>query len=189
MIIGITGKARAGKDEAAKYLMGAHGFIRMAFADALKAACREIFGLTDAQLHGDDKDRADLFWGDTPRNILQKVGTECLRRGYRPDVWIKALERKVANLPKKLVRGGGACGYAAPDVVVSDVRFPNEADAIREWGGKVVRIMRPGGSRIFTAQHASEVSMDDYQADHVILNDRSLSDLHGRIENMLEALR
>lgn len=179
MIIGLGFKARTGKGEVASWLVKRHGFIEVAFADALKRACVEIFDLTESQVYGDWKDRVDPFWNDTPRNILQKVGTECLRRGYRDDVWIKALERGVRD-PEAV----------DADWVVSDCRFSNEVEAIREWGGKLVRIDRPGGERIATGQHASEIALENWGPwDYAIANTGTLDDLHTKVDIMLGVWR
>lgn len=182
MIIGLGYKARTGKGEVASWLVRRHGFIEAAFADALKHACREIFGLTESQLYGDQKDRLDPFWDDTPRNILQKVGTECLRRGYRDDVWIKALEREL--------RDPASPETVDVDWVVSDVRFPNEAEAIHRWGGRLVKIERPDAPSIATGQHASEIALEKWGGwDYRILNTGTLGDLHKEVDIMLETLR
>jgi len=180
MIIGVGYRARAGKDAIADHLVEHHGFIRAAFADALKQACAEIFGLNKAQLYGKMKEEVDPFWNDTPRNILQKVGTECLRRGYRDDVWVKALERRVVDHPT---------AYRV-NWIISDVRFPNEANAVKRWGGVVWRVDRPDLPQIATSGHASETSMQDFKGwDHVILNDGTITDLHLRVEAALDSVR
>lgn len=177
MIIGLSGKARVGKGEVACRLVSGHGFIEVAFADALKKACRDIFGLTWGQLYGADKDLTDSFWEDTPRNILQKVGTECLRRGYRDDVWVKALERDVQANPHV-------------DFVVSDCRFANELEAVKSWGGKLVRIERPDAPRITTPEHASETSLDNWRGwDYTLVNDGTLDVLRSRVDLMLGDFR
>ena len=177
MIIGLGFQARVGKGCVAEWLTDKHGFVEVAFADALKAACRTIFGLTHSQLYGDDKDRKDAFWDDTPRNILQLVGTECLRRGYRDDVWVKALQRGIEAHPDR-------------DYVVSDVRFPNEGQAIKGWGGKLIRIERPDAPRIATAAHASETAMQTWAGwDCTLVNDGTLDALHSRIDLLLKDLR
>lgn len=182
MIIGLGFKARTGKGEVASWLVRRHGFIEVAFADALKRACVEIFGLTESQVYGDQKDRPDPFWNDTPRNILQKVGTECLRRGYRDDVWIKALEREI--------RDPASPETVDADWVVSDCRFPNECEAIREWGGKLVRIERPDAPSIATGQHASETALERWCGwDYQLINNLTLDDLHAKVDIMLEVLR
>ena len=177
MIVGLSGKARSGKGAVASRLTGMHGFVEAAFADKLKSCCKAIFRLTDNQLYGDAKDIEDSFWEDTPRNILQKVGTECLRMGYRGDVWIKALEREI---------------HANPGVnfVVSDCRFPNELEAIKAWGGKLVRIERPGGPQIETGQHASEVASDAWTAwDYAIVNGSTLPVLYQSVDTMMSVMR
>ncbi len=162
MIIGLCGPARSGKDEAARPLI-ARGFRRIAFADPLKRGCREMFGLTDQQLWGADKDAVDEFWGCTPRHILQQVGTECMRQGFRDDIWIKAFERQI--------RGGG-------DWVVTDVRFPNEGLAIQMLGGVVWSIDRPDGPTIKTTAHTSETSISRVKHDAVLRNHGTIEDLH-----------
>jgi hypothetical protein len=177
MLVGLGYQARVGKGCVAEWLVKRHGFVEVAFADALKAACRIIFGLTHAQLYGEDKDREDAFWRDTPRNILQLVGTECLRRGYRDDVWVKALQRGIEANPGR-------------DYVVSDMRFQNEAAAIETWGGKLVRIMRPDAPQIATGNHASELALAGWgDWDYTLCNDGTLDELHAKVDIMLEGFR
>lgn len=161
MIIGLTGKSGSGKDAAASYLVRKHGFQRLAFADALKIAARAIFTLSDAQLWGAEKDIVDPYWGITPGQIMQRLGTECLRQGFADDVWIKALMRKVEP---------------GQDYVITDVRFPNEAATVRAWGGKVYRIVRPGHVSA-RAPHMSEVALD---------GDKEVMELsnHGTLEEL-----
>ena len=177
MIIGLGYRARSGKSEVGSYLWKHFGFTRVAFADKLKHACMEIFGLTREQVYGDQKEVADLFWKDTPRNILQKVGTECLRRGYQDDVWIRALERSLQQ-------------SGDPNVAVEDIRFPNEAEAVKRWGGSVVKVVRPNAPGIATAQHASETSMADWGGwDYELDNSSDLPQLYANIEVMMKQLR
>jgi hypothetical protein len=177
MIVGLGFQARVGKGEVAARLCLKHGFTEVAFADALKEACRVIFGLTKSQLYGDDKDRPDAFWNDTPRNILQLVGTECLRRGYRDDVWVKAVERIMRE-------------HEGQDFVISDCRFPNEAEAIRSWGGKLVKIVRVGAPIIATSGHASESALATWDAwDYTLFNNGTLEDLATKVDWMVDGLR
>ena len=172
MIIGFNGPARAGKDTAARTLIYRYGFRRLAFADALKQAAKIIFGLTDAQVYGDDlKEVADPFWGASPRDIMQRLGTECLRQGYADDVWIKALFRQVE--PHE-------------NYVITDVRFPNEADEVKRWGGRVIRIERPGALGE-TMVHASETAMRGYDFDGVIVNDGTPEELARKVTSLVES--
>ena len=160
-IIGLAGKARSGKNTVAQHLARRFGYQEIAFADPLKAAAGEIFGLNDAQLYGADKERVDAFWGETPRAILQKLGTDCLRNGYASDVWVRALQRRISFVPEE-VRS-----------VVTDVRFPNEAVALRAWGGEIWQLVRleGPGAQGGVEGHISENAMDDYpQLFHVTIS-------------------
>jgi hypothetical protein len=100
----------------------------VAFADSLKLACKVIFGFTTEQLHGSQasKEAIDPYWGKSPRWIMQRVGTEAMRKNVLDDVWVRALERQLT----------------AGRFAVADVRFPNEADMIRRLGGEVWLVQR-----------------------------------------------
>jgi hypothetical protein len=177
MIIGLGYKARSGKDTVASYLCCDHGFTSVAFAGNLKEAARVIFGLSQDQLYGHLKDVLDPYWNDTPRNILQRLGTECLRNGYRKDVWVMSLGRKILAEPNR-------------NWVVSDVRFFNEAESIRQWGGYLVQVSRANAPVIETAQHQSEIEMDKYDGWHYHLkNDGSLEDLDKSVETMIGTMK
>lgn len=178
LLVGLGYKARSGKDTVASHLVNHHGFQKIAFADALKDAARCIFSLTQEQMYGDDKERLDPFWQDTPRNILQKLGTECLRRGYRDDVWIKAAFRKMQQV------GGDRW-------VITDVRFPNEAYAVMKAGGYLVRVDRDEALRaqIGTTSHASETALDVFvRWDDVIQNNGTLNQLRYSVDSMMRGL-
>jgi hypothetical protein len=175
IIIGLGFKARNGKGVTAAYLRSKYGFRHGAFADKLKEAAAKIFGLSYDQCYGDLKEVVDPFWNDTPRNILQKMGTECMRNGYRQDIWVKALERTI-------LEGNTTSNKWA----IEDVRFPEEAKAIKQWGGLLVRIDRPGAPRIATAQHASETAMESWdQWDYVLDNSGDLPQLYRNIDQMM----
>jgi len=179
MLIGLGYKARSGKDTVADILVRDHYFKKVAFAGALKEACEDVFQLTPEQLHGDAKEKVDPFWKVTPREILQHVGTECFRKGYGEDIWVRALYRRIeSTLELKL------------NTVVTDVRFPNEAQAIHEWGGLLVRVDRMEAKASGGIQnHASEVSMDFWKAWDVVLNnDRTLDDLEKAVHGLMAGI-
>ena len=180
MIIALGYMARTGKDTVADYLVSRHGFAKIAFADALKDGVQAIFGLTNEQLYGGDKEKIDEFWEDTPRNILQKVGTECMRRGYRDDIWVKCVEGVIQANPSF-------------DWVISDCRFLNETNAVKKWGSKVVQVVRSiedGRLEIATSTHASETTMRDYEGwDDIIVNCGTLGDLYRRVDSLVEDFR
>ncbi|CAB4132997.1 hypothetical protein UFOVP257_30 [uncultured Caudovirales phage] len=141
MIIGISGFIGSGKDTAANYLVGWHGFRRDSFAGALKDAVATVFGWDRELLEGltpesrQWRDQVDTWWAKrlnmpnlTPRWILQYWGTEVCRGGFHDDIWIAALENRLRS------RSG--------DTVITDVRFPNEIKTIRNAGGIVIWIKR-----------------------------------------------
>lgn len=166
-IIAFSGYARSGKDEAAGALMSL-GFSRIAFADKLREFTYAInptvwskdFISNDTlrniiDFYGWDKYK-DSQWGDDIRRILQRVGTEGGRQVIGENVWVDATLNNLKD------------GKYA----IADVRFPNEADAVRKMGGYVVRIIRP---EIGPANnHASETALDKYHFDDVIHNDGTL---------------
>jgi hypothetical protein len=178
MILGLGFRARSGKDCTGEYLQKHFGFTQAAFADKLKKAAMLIFELSYEQVYGDRKEIIDPRWNDTPRNILQKMGTECMRNGYAKDIWVRALEMRI--------RKEGITN----DWCVTDVRFIEEADAIKKWGGFVVLVNRPNLPQIATAQHASETSMADWGGwDYELDNSGDLPQLYANIELMMQKFR
>jgi hypothetical protein len=187
LVIGITGRKRSGKDTIGKYLIENYGFIRIAYADALKEACKHIFGFSDEQVYGDDlKEVVDEYWGHSPREILQKVGTELFReqlpilcKNISNDVWIRSVERKIQNLHKK--------GHTK--FVITDVRFPNELEFLSKINGKSWKVVRPSLSKDSTAYvHASESMIDDFNCDREFFNDSTVDVLYSHIDMEMDKL-
>jgi hypothetical protein len=169
-LIGLAGHAGSGKDEAAKALFPL-GYERVAFADAVRRAALAI----DPVIVGTSCNNLRLSefvalvgWQEAKREaevrrLLQVIGTEAGRDIHGRDCWIKATDRDVANF-RLMGRG----------VVITDVRFSNEARYIQKQGGKVYLIQRPGvGPR---NEHASEKL--GFDVDGVIVNDGSIDELH-----------
>jgi len=141
MIIGICGFIGSGKDTIADYLVNLHHFRRESFASTLKDAVSQVFGWDRTMLEGRTKqarewrEQVDPWWAErlhmptlTPRWILQYWGTEVCRAGFHDDIWIASLENKLR--------------HSQDDVVISDCRFPNEIKAIKNAGGRVIRVTR-----------------------------------------------
>lgn len=108
------------------------------------------------------------------RQLLQKLGTEAMREGLHTNVWVNALMADYR--PIKLSQDNPSYW------LVTDTRFPNEAEAIEERGGILLRIERPGTS---TGDHPSETALDDYKFTHVIVNDGDLNDLINKVREFL----
>lgn len=184
MIIGLVGYIGAGKGTVRDILVRNHGYHGFAFADALKDAVATIFTWPRGLLEGDSnasrafRERVDVWWSNklgyevTPRLILQKMGTEACRHGIADNIWIAALEKRIA-------------GYE--DVVISDCRFPNEIDFIRSAGGIIVRVKRgddPTPEEL-SKLHISETAWNSYEPDYVIHNEGSLDDLKDHVKSYL----
>lgn len=167
-LIGITGKARSGKDTLAKLLWNHHDYVRIAFADPLKCAAQTIFGLTEDQTWNDElKEVVIPRWKLTPRQIFQRLGTESVRDVFGPHVWT---ERWLLSYEQVM---------NTDNVVIPDVRFENEAKMIRELGGIIIEVRRGDGLAGAEGAHASEAG--GIEADYVIDN-------NGTLETLLEDL-
>lgn len=182
LLIGLSGKAGSGKSTAAAYLCDCYGYHEFAFAGALKEVAGLVFGFTTEQLHGDLKEAVDERWGVTPRWCLQWLGTEVLKAKW-PDIWVRALRREIMDFL-------GTNGERR--IVVSDVRFADEAAALKRMGAKLWRLERPGfirpagGDACPTAAHSSETALDDYRRwDAVIENNGNLAELCQQLDTLL----
>lgn len=190
-LVGLMGKKRAGKDTFAARLVEAHGYTRVAFADPLKEAALGLDPLVKIEV-----DEAGLFrdadgylgylapmtsrLGDfTPRlsEVVEALGWEKAKevrevrrtlqnygvaiRGIEPDFWLDVALRRAEATPGP--------------VVITDVRFPNEAEGILGRGGVLVRISRP--STETPDPHPSETALDDFPANYEVVNESTLDDL------------
>ncbi len=188
MIIGITGKKRSGKDTIADYLFDNYSFIKMAIADPMKEACRHIFLMSKDQLWGDKKDVIDERYNTTPRKILQTIGLEL----FQHDIYnyIEELDEKIPRKTlwinrfrleyEEKLKERGAC----LKVVISDVRFTHEANAIKKLGGYILRVLRPGLNQ--DDDHVSEREMDNFKTDGEINNIGDFKLLYQQIDQFLK---
>ena len=123
----------------------------------------------------------------TVRDFLQKLGTDGLRDGLHENVWVNALmsdyipdDVQWADGPL----GGYEPGTEFPNWIITDTRFPNEAEAIRKKDGILIRVERPGVKPV--NNHPSEVSLDKYNFDHTIINNGSVEELAEKVKHILQ---
>lgn len=148
-LIALTGYARSGKNTVASIIREEANTLvnEIAFADPMKDFCREVFGFSEAQLYGNEREKPDARWTRpdgtplTARFALQTLGTEW-GRACDPNLWVKA----GINRARRLFDSGATL------VVFTDCRFLNEARAVSEAGGEVWRIRRD----VPQLSHASE---------------------------------
>ena len=173
---------------------------KMSFADKLKKVCVSLFDLDEKIIKGytepgytgpDPKDaptwiafsdfngmeikvRDALHAFDTSREylshreILQLMGTDILR-GWMPNIWINLLFKQIEKDKDKRLESKSKCLY-----VISDARFTNECQEIRNIGGYIIQVNRPGKA---SGGHSSEQGIDTSLVDYVINNDGDLQDL------------
>jgi hypothetical protein len=175
MIVGLSGYAQSGKDTVGAFLAMHHGFTRMAFADQLRNALLALNPLVTANIRVADV--VDAGWEPAKarypevRNLLQRLGTEVGRNLFGDFFWVDQLLQRV---------------YEYPNVVITDVRFPNEANAIQSLGGYVWRINRPDRPPINS--HVSETALDDWgKFDAEIGNSGTFADLEKKVNQILRA--
>lgn len=171
-LIGVTGAARAGKDTIAAYLVEKYNFDRYSFASPIKTACNFIFGWDSRHSDGSLKEIVDLVWGISPRFAYQTLGTQWGRDIIRDDIWIVAAKEFI----KKTDR-----------VVISDVRFDNEAEMILNSGGVLVSVIRNSDSMIELSSHRSEsgLSLHLMENAYVINNTGSFVDLYKQLDMLM----
>lgn len=168
MIIGLSGYARSGKDTVAELLCLNYQFKRISFALPIRDAIYTLNPYLEGKIRVSDEVE-DYGWDVAKSNpelrrLLQVFGTEVGRNLFGENFWIDQAFKRADEYER---------------VVFSDVRFPNEADAIKEQGGKIWRINRRSHSAVNS--HASEHAMDNYLFDHAIYNNGSLDDLSNEV--------
>lgn len=177
MIIGICGPAGAGKTTVADMLCADGLGVTIPLADPLYKAISAMFGIPEAHLVDRGKKEQTIDWiGTSPRRLLQTLGTEWGRSVIGEDIWATiCLRRAAANLKAGFRR-----------VVVPDVRFDNEAKAIREAGGIIIYVRRPDGCVSGDAmRHASEAGVSASLIDRAIVNSGSMDDLHQAVKTTM----
>lgn len=177
ILIGFAGRKRSGKTTAAELLMQGHGFIGISFAQPMRVFVAEILGMNPEQLEAAKEEPIAWLDGATPRHMLQTLGTEWGRQLVHPELWVRVCMRAADHARQN--------GYA---VVLSDVRFPNEAEALRERGGHVIEIERPDLPAP-TDGHASETPLPRDLIDYTVVNDGDRAQLYSRLVDTLKAAR
>lgn len=164
-LIGLTGRAGSGKDTFAGFLNKHINFEPYSFAGPLKDACCLLFGWTRHQIDHDRefKEAVDPRWGFSPRRAMQLMGTEYGRQLLREDLWVHMAQVRLDETRKA-------------GLLITDVRFENEATWIRANGGLVVHIFRADLPTV--EGHASESGVEYQAHDAVIRNNGSFDDLN-----------
>jgi len=172
VIIGVCGHKQHGKDTIANYftLYRSH-YIQLAFADPLKDAIKVLFDVSDEQLYNPkEKEVVDPRWNVTPRQMMQKLGT-FIRNDFSEDFFVNHLAMRCFGISR---------------ICVSDVRRQNEANFIKERGGIIIKVFRPGMEDSDT--HESETDIENIKEDYFVRNDGSIASLYSKLDHIMKDL-
>ena len=129
----------------------------------------------------------------TPRLLLQILGTEAGREIIHPNIWVNALFADYKFIEVLPNTDTGLANYNPkynfPNWIITDVRFPNEADAIKERGGILIRLTRTTPVAEEVAKHESETALDNYDKfDYIIDNSGTEEELYTQIDKLAQEL-
>lgn len=162
MIIGLNGYAKSGKDEVAQHIKFLNqSFQIKKFSGKLKYIAAMLTGIDPERFEDQGfKSRTIPGWDMTAREMLQRLGTEAIRDNLHEKAWVNALF---------------ADHHQHAKWVITDCRFPNEAQEIKDYGGIIVRVNRTGFGPVNS--HPSETALDDWDFDAIIENNGTIEDL------------
>ncbi|KII34883.1 hypothetical protein NL64_06385 [Pseudomonas fluorescens] len=172
-LIGLIGKARVGKDTAAEHLHMWHMFNRYAFAAPLKDMLSAAFGHDIGEADGAAKEQVIDWLGKSPRQLTQLLGTEWGRNCVHPQLWTLLAEQQWIHCQRGLSHG----------LVISDVRFDNEAEWILQQGGTLIEITR--GTAAPVNAHASEAGVHLRYPRFMVSNDGTLDELYSELDRIV----
>ena len=177
--IGLSGWARSGKDTVANYIIENYGYTKASFAQPIREALVNL----NPNINVGESNQASLAtsvrllgWEQLKdisvdvRPLMQRLGTEVGREMFGEDFWVDTALDRIPDGSK---------------VVFSDVRYPNEANAVRDFGGKIYRIDRAGVGP--ANEHASETALNDYDFDDRIDNSGTVEELYAQIDRVIDA--
>jgi len=168
-LIGIAGRARSGKDTVANFIIAAIGGYRYSFADPIRAMLAPLgVDMNDPYWQARKEDVIPAL-GVSPRRMMQTLGTEWGRNLINPDLWLVMAHQR-------LLRNG-------PGMVISDVRFENEAAWIRKHGGRIIHVIRPEAKAV--EAHASEDGIEMQDTDARLFNSGTLEELQLSVRELL----
>ncbi len=186
-IVGISGKMGAGKDTLANWVSerlkeeGELEPVVLSFASPLKKACCAFFSWDEIVFNDRTlKEKTDPFWGISPRQAAQLLGTEGFRHLFGDDIHIRAMEKTIDSLPnldRKLI-------------LIPDIRFDNEADFVRSKKGVIIHLKSSDQHNLndATKAHASESGIREENGDVYLYNDKlkGLGYFYSQIDRLLD---
>lgn len=193
MLIGLHGQKQSGKDTLCGFLLEWYESLgyaaeRRSFAAKLKVSAAQALGLNYTVEEAEEWADAFKVYGEirhgalghtesgviTGREYLQNYGTQAHREVFGTDFWIDmCVPPHPEELPENTL------------IVITDIRFPNEAQRVRDLGGEVWRVIRPSNENE-NDSHVSEVPLPDDLIDYVVINDGTLEELKDKAIGMVK---
>lgn len=171
-VIGLTGRARSGKDTVADFLIAARpGLRRYAFADPIRKMLIPLGVDLRDDYWVERKEETIPLINASPRRLMQTLGTEWGRNLIHPDLWLRFAEQDLLN--------------NGPGVVITDVRFENEAEFVRKYG-VLIHIKRERVDAVAT--HVSESGIAIHEGDFTLWNNGTLDSLQAAVESLSNVL-
>lgn len=180
LLIGLHGKAGVGKDTAADYLCTQWRLTRYALANPIRRGLVSMladFGVTEELLESrEKKEQVIEALSKSPRELMQTLGTEWGRELVHPRLWLMAADRMVEYWNRRRILA----------LVITDVRFKDEAEWVRAHGGEVWHITRQGTGNVNA--HVSENGLPEHLIDLIIPNDGTIDDLTLQLDAAMQSV-
>lgn len=174
-MIGITGKARAGKDTAASFYRQEFGYEHLSFAAPMKKMAAALADESQFLFEHDVHKESEVDWLQVSRRrLMQLLGNEAIKPVFGNDIWIRHLMHRVDS-------------WKLSKVVISDVRFDMEAQAIIDRGGYILRVVRPeAGLQGVAGSHASEAGVNPDLIDFDVENIGTVGEFRHELRKIAE---
>lgn len=192
-IIGFSGKAGSGKDTSADIIKNMYQLdlrykvYRLSFSKVLKRAVKILFNLTEQQLYDRVlKEKLDARYNYSPRYILQYIGTDVIRQHFGQDFFVNRLSEEIDDIMRRHEK---AMFKKNVLIMITDVRFDNEAEMILRSGGIVVDITRDTEQTTDNRNHVSENGISRNLVSYTIFNNNTLSDLKFKLKLIIKSYK
>lgn len=170
-VIGIAGAARTGKDTTADFILAKIGGYKYSLAQPIREMLRPLGIHMEQPYWKQNKEKTIPAFNASPRRIMQTLGTEWGRQTIDPNIWLNLM---IARL------------HGRPGMIIPDVRFDNEAKAIRDRGGIIIHLTRDSAPKV--EAHASENGVKAIEGDYHINNNGDLESLQQSVNTLLDEI-
>jgi len=187
VIIGLCGEKNSGKDTVGAYLVKEHGFERKAFFDAPKKAVAIMFGIPFAEINKLKNDRTFQI------QLGNNLGLEGYESYHGPVIQFRELLQQFGDALKEAFGPNFIVDQTLPvpgfypgrAIVVTDVRFREEAERIIHLGGRVIKIERDNPGADDEPRHRSEVIDFHHLLWCTLDNNGTHEELYAQVEDVL----